>query len=106
MYNSERIMITRKAKAMLEKLPPELQAMILASVIAIVRVIYDKEETKWQRVLSEAFICACLTKATYHAVIALSLSPDWAVFSGGLIGFLGTYTVRGLALIVLKKEIK
>ena len=47
MYNSERIMITRKAKAMLEKLPPELQAMILASVIAIVRVIYDKEESKW-----------------------------------------------------------
>jgi len=91
---------------MFEKIPPEFQAIALAVLIAIVRVIYDKEETKWERVISEAFICGCLTKAVYHAILALSLSPDWAVFCGGLIGFLGTYTVRGIALKSINKKVE
>ena len=39
------------------------------------------------------------------AVIALELNMYWALFAGGVIGNMGSTTVRNLALRLIKREI-
>lgn len=90
---------------MFEKITPEIQSFFLAVFIAVLRVIYDKEETKPLRIFLEGVICGLLSLATFHAIIAFNLKPDWAIFAGGMIGFFGTNTVREIAVRAVNKKI-
>jgi lambda family phage holin len=98
--------LIKELKKMNDKLTPEIQAVVLAMILAAVRVVYDRKETHPIRVLLESLICGLLTKAFYHFTLAIEVSPDWAIVGGGMIGFLGTYTVRAFAIKILKREVK
>jgi len=84
--------------AMLNKLPPEIVGVLMAMFISTLRVIYDKEETKPLRILLEALICGALSLTASSAIIALQLNLNWAVFSGGVIGYIGSTSVRAIAV--------
>lgn len=88
----------------LDSVSSEVQGFVLAVGIAIVRVIYDREETKPVRVFMEAAICGGLSIAASGAISALGLSSDWVVFAGGAIGYLGSTTVRALAVKYLNAQ--
>lgn len=67
---------------------------ILAAVLAILRVLYDGQETKVVRIALEGAICGLLTLAVSKGVSALALSDDWSVVAGGCIGLMGTEFIR------------
>ncbi|MDB4575331.1 phage holin, lambda family [bacterium] len=91
----------------LGKFPPEmLEGGFMAIVIAVLRVIYDKEETKPIRIILEAAICGLLALTFYFGIIALKLDPSWSVFCGGVIGYLGSAAVRGIAMRLIQKKIE
>lgn len=91
---------------MIEKIPAEFFGVLLAMFIAVLRVIYDKEETKPARILLEALICGALSMTASAAIIALGLDTNWAVFAGGAIGYIGSTHTRLLAVKLLNSKIK
>lgn len=75
---------------------------ILAGVLAVLRVLYDGQETKVVRIGLEAVICGLLTLAASKGISALELSPDWSVVVGGCIGLMGTEFIRYTARRIVK----
>lgn len=78
----------------------------LAVVTSIARIVYDNDEIKPIRVCLEATLCGCLSVAACYGISALGLEMEWAVFSGGVIGFLGADFIRYTAQKYVKNNIK
>lgn len=91
--------------SILNKLPPEIVGVLMAMFIATLRVIYDKEETRPVRIMLEALICGALSLTASSAIVALELNINWAVFAGGVIGYVGSATVRAIALKLIHRKI-
>jgi len=77
----------------------------MAFFMAVVRVIYDKEETSAVRILMEAFICGSLTVSAGSAFAAMGYGQNWYLFCGGMIGMLGSQTLRAFAKKFINKKI-
>ena len=90
----------------LNNLPPEMAGFLMAIVISFLRVIYDQKETRPLRLILESLICGCLSLTASSAIVALHLNINWAMFAGGIIGYLGSSTIRSLALRLINREIK
>ena len=90
----------------LNNLPTEAIGVLMAMFIAILRVIYDREETKPMRIILESLICGALSLTASSGIIALGLNINWSVFVGGVIGYFGSTTVRSIAIKVLNSRIK
>lgn len=89
----------------LTNLSLETKGVLIAIIIAAMRVIVDNEETKPARILLEALICGALSYAISSGITAAGMDNNWAIFAGGMIGYIGSATVRGLALRVINKKI-
>jgi lambda family phage holin len=72
--------------------------------IAVLRVLYDKKETRPLRVVLEALVCGGLSLTAFYGISAAGLSHNWAVFAGGAIGYLGSDTVRAVAMRVIHSK--
>ena len=88
-----------------DKIPPEYAAVALAMGIAAVRVIYDKEETRPARVVLEALLCGLLSLTATSAIVAMDLDLNWSIFVGGVIGYLGSTSVRALAVKFINRKV-
>lgn len=91
--------------------PALLQGFVMALLIAVLRVIYDRKEKAWQRIALEGLLCGFLTIAgTALAALAIGFwFPSWqaslalvAVGIGGTVGFFGVEAVRRLAIRLLR----
>lgn len=91
---------------LLDKIPSSFFAVALAMFTAVVRVIYDKEETKLSRIALESILCGALTMTAWAGITALGWHESWSVAAGGTIGFIGSMSVRLLALRFLRKKTK
>ncbi len=89
----------------LNSLPAEIAGVLMAMFIAVLRVIYDKEETKPIRIMLEALICGTLSLTASSAIIAMKLDVNWAVFVGGVIGYFGSATVRAIAVKFINSKV-
>jgi len=98
--------VLEELKATLNSLTPEYAGVFMAMFIAILRVIYDGKETRPMRILLESVICGALSLTASYGILALGLNQNWAIFAGGVIGYLGSATVRGLALKLLNSKVK
>ena len=85
--------------------PPWFSGVLMAIFISILRVIYDRSETSFGRIILESLICGSLTLAAGSAANALGY-PDWNLFIGGVIGFMGSQSIRALANRIIDKKIK
>jgi lambda family phage holin len=83
-------------------IPPEVAGLIMAVLTAVLRVLYDRKKTRPFRVVLEALICGALSLTASSGIIAAGLDPKWSVFAGGMIGYLGSTTVRALAIKIIK----
>jgi len=70
---------------------------IMAMVISIVRVIYDRKETNFLRIMMESVICGALSVSAGSALDAMGYGQNWYLFCGGVIGFMGSQSIRALA---------
>ncbi|WP_269519469.1 phage holin, lambda family [Alteromonas sp. BMJM2] len=87
-----------------KEIPPALLSVLLAVVIALLRVIYDKEETSAIRIGLEAILCGALAVAAASGVEAMGLDQNWTVFIGGVIGFVGSQSIRSYANIFISRK--
>lgn len=82
-----------------------LVGVLLSFVLTILRVVYDKQESKWQRILFEALLNSSLTVAAWATVTGLDYPPVLAVGIGGLFAFFGVNTVRSFAKKYINNKI-
>lgn len=90
----------------LNRLSPEIAGILMAMFIAVLRVIYDRQETKPMRIVLEACICGALSLTASSAILALGLNQNWAIFAGGAIGYFGSATIRTLAMKIIKSRLR
>lgn len=84
--------------ATLQSLHPSIQGAMMATVIALLRVIYDGQETSRTRMFLEAAICGCLSLSCSSALGWFGAPEHVAVALGGGIGFIGVTKLRDMAL--------
>lgn len=96
----------RKVKAMLDNLnpPPWLAGVFMAFAMAVMRVWLDDKETAWQRIVIEGFICSGFTLAAGSALAAAGYGQNWYLAVGGLIGGLGSQSIRAIAYRWMRKR--
>lgn len=80
---------------------PEAAGVGIAMFISVIRVMYDRQETKPLRVCLEALICGALSLTATSAVTAMHLDVNWSIFLGGVIGYFGSSSVRAIALRII-----
>lgn len=88
----------------LESLPPWMEGTLMAIFIAVLRVVYDREETNAVRIVLEGLLCGALTLSAGSAIALLGFSDSWYLFVGGVIGFIGSHSIRRLAVNYLSKK--
>lgn len=84
-------------KQFVENTPPWVGGALMAIVISALRVIYDKEETHFIRIALESLICGALSVSVGSALDAMGYGQNWYLFCGGLIGFMGSQSIRAFA---------
>ena len=89
---------------LLNNLPPEIGGFLMAIVMSFLRILYDGQDTKPLRIVVESLICGALSLTASSAIVALDLNINWAMFCGGIIGYLGSATIRTIALRVIRKK--
>ena len=73
---------------------PLIGGVLMAILTAVLRVVYDKEETRLTRILLEALLCGALTVAGGSAIEAMGFGRGWYLFIGGTFGFMGSQWIR------------
>lgn len=79
-------------------IPVAIQGVVMAFIISILRVIYDRQETSRVRICLEAMICGCLTLASASIISWLGLPDELIIAAGGVIGFIGVMEIRQWAI--------
>tara|TARA_R110000823_G_scaffold241850_7_gene366474 strand:- start:10370 stop:10666 length:297 start_codon:yes stop_codon:yes gene_type:complete len=90
----------------LHSIQPAAGGVVMAVLVSALRVVYDKGETRPCRILLESILCGALTLTINSGVIALGFGPEWAVFVGGVTGFLGTFKIRTIAMNFIARKTK
>lgn len=67
---------------------------LMAAVLAVLRIYFDKSETAKVRIALESLICGFLTLAIGSGLIALGYGPEVFLFVAGVTGFFGTQWIR------------
>jgi lambda family phage holin len=76
----------------------------MAAIIAVLRVLYDDQETNRVRVWLEAAICGCLSLSASAVVEYLGAPAQAAIAVGGAIGFVGVTKLRQFIMAWLDRS--
>lgn len=96
--------MTEIIKEFFTNLPSWVGGFAMAVVISVLRVIYEKEETTFTRIMLESLICGALTIASGSALQQMGYGENWYLFCGGVIGFMGSQSVRLIAYSIIRKK--
>jgi len=80
-----------------------VSAMVMAAMVSVFRIVYDRSETTWQRIMTESVLCGLLSFALSAGAAYFAIPDGVAVFIGGAVGFVGVVKVRAVALKALEK---
>jgi lambda family phage holin len=85
---------------------PWMGGFLMAATMSALRVFYDQKETSAIRIMLEGLICGALTVTAGAAFVAMGYSQEWYLFCGGTIGFMGSQSIRALALKFINKKVQ
>lgn len=89
---------------LINSVPPAIWGAIMAVIVAILRVLYDDEETNRMRVFLEASICGCLSLSASGALEYFGAPDKIAIAIGGGIGFVGVTKLRQVLVAWLDRS--
>jgi lambda family phage holin len=78
-------------------LPEPFKAAILATLIAVLRILYDGREPRFLRRAMEACLCGAIAFGLATGLEAIEVPSGMATFIGAAIGLLGADKVREFA---------
>jgi lambda family phage holin len=68
--------------------------MIIAGIVAFLRIAYDGKEEKWQRITLEVLLCSVLAQG-FHELFGM-FGFNLPVFVSTAVGVIGVYPIRQL----------
>lgn len=77
----------------------------MASIIAVLRVLYDDSNPRPARIILESLICGALSLCITSVIEIFHLPSSAAITIGGAIGFIGVTTLRDFILKAINKRI-
>jgi lambda family phage holin len=83
---------------------PTWQGAIMATIISILRVLYEGKETSKVRILLEALICGALSLSASSLIVWMEWPSSLSVAAGGAIGFLGVTAIREIVVRVIGRK--
>jgi lambda family phage holin len=92
--------------SIINSMPPWATGVVMAVIMSVLRVVYEKEETTLARIGLEALICGGLTIAAGSLLEAMNLGEKWYLGAGVLIGFMGSQTVKATVNKLINKKVK
>ena len=92
-------------KELIAQLPPWVAGVAMAVMVSGLRLIYDRKETSFTRIMLESLICGALSVSAGSALDAMGYGQNWYLFCGGFIGFMGSQAIRAAANRLLNKKI-
>jgi len=90
----------------LSALPGPLQAFIAATIIAPLRIVYDRSETNWMRIGLESLLCGCIAYGMTSGASYFDVPHGVGVFIGSAIGFAGVTQFRALVMRYVVRKIQ
>lgn len=84
---------------------PWLGGAVMAVIVSILRLVYDRKETSMIRIMLESLICGALTIAVGSGVAMLGYGQDAYLFTGGMVGFMGSQSIRALAYKLIDRKV-
>lgn len=91
---------------LLESIPEPFRAAILATVVALLRILYDGRKSRWVRRFLEAMLCGAIALGVAHLVEALGMTQGWGTFLGAAIGLFGADQVREWGRCIAEKRVR
>jgi len=91
---------------LLESIPEPFRAAILATVVALLRILYDGREPRWVRRFLGAMLCGAIALGVAHLVEALWMTQGWATFLGAAIGLFGADQVREWGRRIAERRVR
>jgi len=91
---------------LLESIPEPFRAAILATVVALLRILYDGREPRWVRRFLGAMLCGAIALGVAHLVEALLMTQGWATFLGAAIGLFGADQVREWGRRIAERRVR
>lgn len=91
--------------AVWDSLPEPMRAALVATAVAMVRVMYDDREPRIVRRVLESVLCGAIALGVAELAEAVGLPSGYATFAGGAIGLLGADQVREWAKRVAQKRV-
>lgn len=82
-----------------------VQGAIMASLISILRILYDEKNTKPARIILESLICGALSLCITSIIEIFKLPPSASITLGGAIGFIGVTALRNFILKTINKRL-
>lgn len=92
--------------SLLDLLPEPFRAALLATVVAMLRILYDGKEPRWVRRILEAALCGTIALGVAHGVEAVGMSSGWATFLGASVGLFGADQVREWGRHIADKRVR
>lgn len=90
---------------LIQNLPAPVGGVIMAMFVSVIRVVYDREETSAIRIGLESLICGSLTLAGGSLALAMGLDEGYHLFIGGAVGFIGSQSIKKLAMRFIDKRL-
>ena len=89
----------------LREVDSSIWGVIMSIIMAVLRIVRDKEEDKFFRIAVEALLCGAITFTIGSGVKALGYE-GWDLFVGGTVGAFGSQYVRALGYAWAKSKVK
>lgn len=95
----------------MEKMSPEAVGALMAFLLAVLRVLGEKDSNQmsWRRayrIVIEGLTCSALALAASPAIVVFDFDPKMNILLGTFIGFVGSQVIRIAAVSVLNKKVK
>jgi lambda family phage holin len=87
----------------MKEVDSSLWGVFMSIIMAVLRIVRDKEEDKFFRIAVEALLCGAITFTIGSGIKALGY-VGWDLFVGGTVGAFGSQYVRALGYAWVKRK--
>lgn len=88
-----------------KEIPAPVGGALMSFVVALLRILYDRDGTPWQRIGIESLLCGAISFGACSGLQYFSLPAGVSVFVGSMIGLLGVEFVRAVARRSINKRV-
>lgn len=87
----------------IREIDSSIWGVFMSIIMAVLRILRDKEESKFSRIMIESLLCGAITFTIGSGVKALGYE-GWDLFVGGTVGAFGSQYVRALGQAWVKRK--